>query len=237
MITYEFNLESSVNSSNQVNSHVVNIELKDDNGGILEIKDLPDHITIEIPVAQNYGNITPLTEHFLNPGLMQHHIVDVQEKYTTVKFSIRICLQASVSAYVRYGEKPTEYVFDNVVVLPSEGNSSGSDCQNEDSNMRTVWITAKQIGRFYIGLFVGQETDMVKSRKKRSILSGSSSEGRCVNFKPPPPTPPLPEEFVVIKPEYDPAKSVNYSLQVSTIRCAYWNEAEEKWKNDGCKVR
>lgn len=237
MITYEFNPESSVNSSNQVNSDVVNIELKDDNGGVLQIKDLPDDIVIEIPVAQNFGNITPLTEHFLNPGLMQYHIVDVQETHTTVKFSIRICLQASVGAYVRYGENPTEHVFDSVVILPSEGNSSASDCQNQYGNWRTVWITANQTGRYCIGLLWDEETETVKSRKRRSLLSESSSQDRCVNFKPPPPTPPPAAEFVIIKPEYDPSKSANYSLQVSTLRCAYWNEAEERWTNDGCKVR
>lgn len=237
MITYAFNPQSAANSSNQVNSEVVNIELKDDNGIVLQITDLPNDIAIEIPVTQKNGNVTPLTEHFLNPGLMQYHIVNVQQTHTTVKFSIRICLQASVTAYIRYGEKPTEIVFDDVVVLPSNVNSSDSDCQNGNDNERNVWITAKETGRYFIGVLGNEEMGTVISRKRRSKFSDSSSQHSCVTFKPPPPTPPPPAEFVVIKPQYDPAKSVNYSLQVNTFWCAYWNDAEERWTNEGCKVR
>ena len=119
---YAFNPQASPNDTNQVNSNVVNIDLKDNNGRALQIKDLPNDIVIGIPVSQNYGNVTPLTEHFLNPGLMQYHIVNVQQPQTTVKFSTWICLQASVTAYIRYGEKPSEIFFDDVVVLPSKGN-------------------------------------------------------------------------------------------------------------------
>ncbi|XP_078352373.1 polycystin family receptor for egg jelly-like [Oculina patagonica] len=236
MITYAFNPQSSVNSSNKINSEVVNIELKDDHGLVLNITDLPNDIVIEIPVSQNYGNATPPTEHFLNPGLMQYHIVNVQQTHTTVKFSIRICLHASVTAYIRHGEKPTESVFDDVVILPSHGNSSNSDCQNGDNNMRNVWITAEQTGNYYLGLLGIEETETVQSRNRRSLLTESSSQDRCVTFKPPPPTPSPPPEFVVIKPKYDPAKSANYSLQVNTFWCAYWNDAEEMWTNEGCKV-
>lgn len=237
MITYAFNPQSSVNSNNQINSEVINIEIKDDDGHILNITDLPNDIAIEIPVSQNYGNATPLAEYFLNPGLMRYHIVDVQQPHTTVKFSMRICLQASVTAYIRYGEKPTESVFDDVVVLPSHGNSSDSDCRNGEDNMRNVWVTAKQTGSYYIGLLGNEETETVQSRNRRSLLTESSLQDRCVNFKPPPPTPSPPPEYVVIKPKYDPAKSANYSLQVNTFWCAYWNDAEEIWTNEGCKVR
>lgn len=238
MIMYAFNPQASPNDTTQVNSNVVNIDLKDNNGRALQIKDLPNDIVIGIPVSQNYGNVTPLTEHFLNPGLMQYHIVNVQQPQTTVKFSTWICLQASVTAYIRYGEKPSEIFFDDVVVLPSKGNSSGSHCRNGDDNVRDIWIAAEQPGRYYIGLLGNEETETVQSsRNKRSVWPESSSPDRCVKFKPPPPTSPPPAEFVVVKPEFDPAKSANYSVQVNAFWCAYWDDAEERWSNEGCKVR
>ena len=241
MITYTFNPQASPNSTNQVNSYIVNIDLKDKNGHALQIKDLPDDIVIEIPVLQNYGNTTPVTEHFLNPGLMQYHRIYVQQAQTTVKFSIWICLQGQtfVTAYTRRSEKPSELVFDDVAVLPSKVNSSGSHCKNGNDNMQDIWIAAEKPGRYYIGLILGKGgTETVQSsRKRRSVSPESSSPDQCVKFKPPPPTSPPPAEFVVVKPGYDPVKSVNYSVQVTTFWCAYWDDAAERWSSEGCKVR
>ena len=239
MITYTFNPQASLNSTNQVNSSVVNIDLKDNNGHALQIKDLPDDTVIEIPVSQNYGNTTPLTEHFLNPELMQYHSIHVQKPQTTIKFSTWFCLQASVTAYIRYGEKPSELVFDDVVVLPSKGNSSSAHCRNGEDNVRDILIAAKRPGTYYIGLRLGNEgTETVESsRKRRSVSPERSSPDQCIKFKPPPPTSPPPDEFVVVNPGYDPAKSANYSVQVTTFWCAYWDDAEERWSSEGCKAR
>ena len=239
MITYTFNPQASPNSTRQVNSNVVNIDLKDNNGHALQIKNLPDDIIIKIPVSQNYGNNTPLTDHFLNPELMQYHSIHVQQPQTTVKFSTWVCLQASFTAYIRYGEKPSELVFDEVVVLPSKGNNSGSHCRHGNDNVRDIWITAKRPGRYYIGLRLGNEgTETVQSpRKRRSVSLEISSADHCIKFKPAPPTSPPPDEFAVVNPEYNPTKSTNYSVQVTTFWCTYWDDAEERWSSEGCKVR
>ena len=239
MIKYAFNPQASPNSTNQVNSNVLNIDLKDNNGHALQIKDLPEDIVIEIPVSQNYENTTPLTKHFLNPELMHYHSIHVQQPQTTVKFSTWVCLQASVTAYIRYGEKPSELVFDDVVVLPSKGNSSDSNCRNGDDNVRDILIAAKRPGEYYIGLRLGNEgmETVQSSRKRRSVSPESSSLDHCMQFKPPPPTSPPPDEFVVVSPEYDPAKSANYSVQVTTFWCAYWDDTTERWSSEGCKAR
>lgn len=233
MITSAFNPQSSLNGSNPVNSKVVSLDLKDDSGQTLKIKDLPNDIAIEIPASQSYGNATPLREHFINPGQMRYHIINVQQTNATVKFSARICLNDSVTAYIRYGQKPTESVFDDVVVL--SGNTS--DCQNGEENVRNVWITAKNSGKYYIGLLGNEGMRTVHSRNRRSLLSESMSQDRCVKFKDPPPTPPPPADYAVIKPRYNPTKSVNYSIEVNTFWCGYWNDIEERWTNEGCKVR
>ena len=240
MITYTFNPQASRNNTDQVNSNIVSIDLKDNNGQALQIKGLPDHIVIEIPVSQNSGNTTPPTEHFLNAGLIQYHIIHVQRPQTSVKFSTWVCSQASVTAYIRYGEKPSDLVFDDVVVLPSKGNSSGLHCRNGDDNLRDIWIAAERRGRYYVGLSLGNEgkETFQSSRKRRSVSPESPSRrDQCIKFKPPPPISPGPAELVVVNPEYDPAKSANYSVQVNTFWCAYWDEAEERWSSEGCKVR
>lgn len=239
MITYTFNPQASPNNTNQVNSNIVNIDLKDNDGHALRIKDLPKDIVIEIPVSQNHGNTTPLTEHFLNPGLMQYHSIHVQQRQTTVQFSIWVCSQSSVTAYIRYGEKPSELVFDDAVVLPSTGNSSRSHCKNGSDNMQDIWIAAEKPGRYYFGLSLGKERmeSVQSSRKRRSVFPESSSPDQCVKFKPPPPTLPPPAEFGVVNSEYNPVKSANYSVQVNTFWCAYWDAAAERWSSEGCKVR
>lgn len=239
MIMYTFNPQATPNNTDQVNSNIVNIDLKDNNGHALQIKDLPEDIVIEIPVSQSYGNTTPLTEHFLNPGMMQHHSIHVQQPQTTVKFSTWVCLQTSITAYIKYGEKPSELVFDDVVVLPSKGNSSGSHCKNGNDSMQDIWIAAEKPGRYYVGLSLGKGgmKTVQSSRKRRSVSPESSSPDQCVKFKAPPPTSPPPAEFVVVKPEYDPVKSANYSVQVNTFWCAYWDDVAERWSSEGCKVR
>ena len=231
---YTFNPQASPNDTSQVNSNIVSIDLKDNEGHALQIKDVPEDIVIEIPLSQNHGNTTPLTEHFLNPGMMQYHSIHVQQAHTTVQFSTWVCSQTSLTAYIRYGENPSELVFDDVVVLPSKGNSSGSNCKNGTDNMQDIWIAAERPGRYYIGLSLGKKgmRTVQSSRKRRSV-----SPDQCVKFKPPPPTSPPSAEFVVMNPEYDPVKSANYSVQVNTFWCAYWDDAEERWSSEGCKVR
>ena len=237
MITYEFNPQFSPNSSNHISSKVVSLDLKDESDQTLQITDLPSDIAITIPFSHSNGNATPASKHFLSPGIMQFHIVSVQQTKTEIQFSIKICPQASVTVYFRHGEKPTKDVFDEVVSLADKNKTSNSDCQNEDDfDFRNIWLTATKPGDYYIGLLQSNENNAVQSRNRRSLLAESTSQDRCVTFKDPPPTPPPPSEYVIVKPEYDPEKSVNYSLQMNTIWCAYWSESKEMWTNEGCTV-
>ena len=237
MITYEFNPQSSPNSSNQISSKVVSLDLKDESDQTLQIADLPSDIFITIPFSYRNVNATPVSKHFLSPGVMQFHIVSVQQANTEIQFSIKICPQAPVTVYLRHGEKPTRDVFDEVVSLSDKNKTYNSDCQNEDDfDFRNIWLTATKRGNYYIGLLQSNENKAVQSRNRRSLLPESFSKDRCVTFKDPPPTLPLPSEYVLVKPEYDPEKSVNYSLQMNTILCAYWSESKEMWTNEGCTV-
>lgn len=237
MVSYEFNPQPSPNGSNQINSKVVSLDLKDESGQSLQIIDLPSDIAITIPSSHSNGNATPFSKHFLSPGIMQYHIVTVERTGTTLQFSIRICLQASVTVYLRYGEKPTKSVFDDAVPLAGENRTLNANCQNEEDKSRTIWKTASKTGNYYLGLLQHDRKSTTQSRNRRSLLSESVSQDRCVKFKDPPPTSPPPEAFVVGNPEYDPEKSLNYSFQVNTIWCAYWSERGESWTNEGCKVR
>lgn len=235
MSTYEFNPQSSPSSSNQIRTNVVSLDLKDESGQTLQITDLPSDISITIPSSLSSGNATPYSEYFLNPGIMQYHITSVQEENTALKISMRICLQYSLVVYLRYGEKPTQRVFDDVTSLSALNGTSYSDCQKADNNSQTIWMTATEPGKYYIALQYNGSS-AVQSRNRRSLLSESILWDRCVKFKAPPPTPLPSAEFVALKAEYDPEKSVNYSLQINTVWCAYWSESEEKWTSEGCKV-
>lgn len=239
MITYNFNPHSTHSGSNRVKSQVVSLALKDNSGGALAVSDLPSNIQINIPFSEAEPGNTSRLDYFLNPGDLQYHVIKEQEVHTTIKVSLKTKTPAFVTGYVKFGEKPTEYSYDEIVEL-SEGNgvkNEQPDCLSTESCSHSILIHCNFSGDYYIGLLLHRKSDTVHPRSKRALLLEKASQRKCVRFKDPPPTVPPPVESTVILPQYDPETSVNYSLIVESIWCAYWSDAEERWTNDGCKVR
>ena len=239
MITYEFIPQLSTNSSNHINSKIVSVDLKNDQGHTLQIKGLPSNIAITVPFSQNANNTnsTPVSQRFLSPGIMNFHIVSVEHEYTELHAAIKLCQRAYFTVYIKYGKKPSENDFDDVVSIIGDKNISDSGCDDneDDFAVREIWFTAIKPGNYYFGLRLDEGNTAIQSRNKRSLMSASLSQDRCVTFKNPPPTPP--PERVVIEPIFDPQTSVNYSFYVDTIWCAFWSDNEEVWSNEGCIVR
>lgn len=242
MIGYNFNPYTSHNTSRRVRSKVVSLVLKDDSGEALDVTDLPSDIEINIPVSQHEPDNTPRPAHlddFLNLGSMRYHLVTASEPNTTLKLSITMKTPASITAYIKFGQQPTQTSYDEVIELSQENKAVSliSDCKSTEKCSYNIIVNCNVSGKYYIGLLVNDENQTVHSRVRRSILSEGASKENCVKFKDPPPTVATPAEYTILVPQYDPDSSVNYSLQVDTIWCAYWSQTEEKWTNEGCKVR
>ncbi len=242
MIGYNFNPYTSHSSSKRIRSKVVSLVLKDDNGKALDVTDLPSDIQINIPISEHGpGNASRRArpDDFLNPGSMQYHVITAHEDNTTLKLSITMKTPASLTAYIKFGEHPTQTSYDEVIDLSKENKlkSLASDCIATEKCSYDIFINGNVSGKYYIGLLGNNENRTVHSRGRRSVLSEGTSQERCVKFKDPPPTIPPPAEYTILVPQYDSNSSVNYSLQVDTIWCAYWSDIEERWTNEGCKVR
>lgn len=239
MITYEFIPQLSTNSSNHINSKIVSVDLKNDQGQTLQIKGLPSNIAITVPFSHNANNTnsTAVSQRFLSPGIMNFHIVSVEHDFMELHAAIKLCQRANFTVYIKYGKKPSENDYDDVVSITDKKNTSDSGCggNEDDFAFREIWFTAIKPGNYYFGLRLDEENTAIQSRNKRSLMSESLSQDTCVTFKNPPPTPP--PELVVIEPIHDPQTSLNYSFYVDTIWCAFWSESEEVWSNEGCIVR
>lgn len=242
MITYNFNPFTSHSSSRRVRSKVVSLVLKDDNGEVLVVKDLPSYIQINIPISEHVpGNTSRPAgpDYFLNPGSMQYQVITAREANTTLKLTIKIKKAASITAYIKFGEYPTQTSYDEVIDLSEENEFQNlvSDCKTAEKCSYDIVINCNFSGKYYIGLLGNNGNQTTHSRGRRSILSERESQGKCVKFKDPPPTVATPAQYTILVPDYDPDSSVNYSLQVNTIWCGYWSDTEERWTNQGCKVR
>ena len=238
MVSYDFNPYVTDNSSSRIRSKVVSLALKDGTGRALHTADLPSNIEIDIP-ATNYAPVNSTrSDHFLNPGRMQYHVITVREVNTTVKLTIIIKATASITVYAKFAEKPTEISYDEVIHLSKEKTSINPDCELEENCSHSIVVKGKYAGKYYVGLLENSESrkELPPSRGRRSILPGRAMQEKCVKFKDPPPTVAPQVEYVILVPQYDSDKSVNYSLQVETIWCAFWSVAEQKWTNEGCKV-
>ena len=240
MISYNFNPYVTHNSSSRIGSKVVSLVLKDDSGRALDTKDLPSDIEIDVPIPAYHPSNTTRSDNFLSPGSMQYHVITVREVNTTMKLSLTTKTASSVTAYMKFAEQPTETSYDEVVNLSEENqlNSMEADCESRGICFYSILINCNFSGKYYVGLLENQtRTELSYSRGRRSILSEGAKQEKCVKFKDPPPTVATPVESIILVPKYYPEKSVNYSLQVDTIWCAFWSDTEQRWTNKGCKVR
>ena len=219
MVSYDFNPYVTDNSSSRIRSKVVSLALKDGTGRALNTADLASNIEIDIPVT-NYAPVNSTrSNHFLNPGRMQYHAITVREVNTTVKLTIIIKATASITVYAKFAEKPTETSYDEVIHLSKEKTSIDPDCELEENCSHSIVVKGKYAGKYYVGLLENSESrkEFPPSRGRRSILPGPAIQEKCVKFKDPPPTVAPQVEYVILVPQYDSDKSVNYSVQVETI--------------------
>ena len=241
MISYNFNPYVSDSSSQRIRSKVVSLVLKDDTGKSFNTVDLPSDIEIDIPISKYYLEDSTRSNHFLNPRRMQYHVITVHEVNTTMKIVITTKATASITVYVKYAEQPTETSYDKVIHLSDEKrlNSRNNECKFRGICSHSIVIKCRYSGKYYVGLWKNSEsrTELSKSRGRRFILPKQATREKCVRFKDPPPTVAPQVEYVSLVPQYDFDKSVNYSLQVETIWCAFWSDTEQRWTSKGCKVR
>ena len=241
MISYKFNPYVSDSSSQRIRSRVVSLVLKDDTGKAFNTTDLPSDIEIDIPISKYYLEDSTRSNHFLNPGRMQYHVITVREVNTTMKITITTKATAYITVYVKFAEQPTETSYDKEIPLSDEKrlNSRNNESKFRGICSHSIVIKCIHTGKYYVGLWENSEsrTELSKSKGRRSILPKQATREKCVKFKDPPSTVAPQVDYIRLAPPYDSERSVNYSLQVETIWCAFWSDTQQRWTSKGCKVR
>lgn len=254
MISYAVNPYSLHQPVDEINSEVLSLTLKDDNGNLMNISDLGSEISLKIPISEKAENETPSVDEYSVPDFMLYR--DFTESYGNSKIKLSLDLQKSApfELYVKYGAKPTKEDYDFATTLDKENcQDKTSICANISHH---VWFDAERKGKYYIGLL----HKGISTRKRRSTLavdppekglqlgqilkkrmprsnsqSTHSVEELCVKFK----DPPIDEttgKGTMDSPPYDPQESVNFTVVVDSVGCRYWSESNQQWLNDGCKV-
>lgn len=233
----------------EINSKVLSVTLKDENGNVINISNLHSPISLKVPLTTT-GNKTTTVEEYSVPDVMLHRVFTESRGNSLVKLSLKLERHAPFEVYVKYGARPTKEDYDYFATIDEE------TCQNgkESCNVNTqVWFDAGRKGQYFIGLNQKSNSrerrdaskrdslnvlaqNSSKKRRSRSLFQlNNQDENLCVKFKDPPTPQPVINVTVKNAP-YDPETSVNFTLEVDSTGCLYWSEAEEQWMSEGCKV-
>ena len=157
---------------------------------------------------------------------------------TLLAFQIKPHQQASLSVFIRYGERPTTTLYDAKRNVPDEGcvittqNSSGS-CNEEKFHVLLSDDIITKPGAYFVGVLYNDSANEASRRQKRSCFGKGRERRSCVEPK----DPPRPPSFsTTIVPTYDPMTDANYSLSAQEDKCLFWNNTADQWSSQGCKV-
>ena len=227
-----------------IKSPVISIDLKDNSGKVINVSGLSKEIELKFPTP------SPLEaeelHYFTNGTEITYHQVNISSKAMTVRVRIVPEHKKELLIYLQYKERPTSRNFSYSAKVP---DLSSCDRDREDRNYTSctsdpflITFTSNVTGHtglHYLGIqHATSDDEFVLTRRRRSLCSGNGRSKRsiiCNEFKDPPTTPvPTP---LIVKPEYDPATDINYTIAISMATCKYWAEDENIWTSKGCRVR
>ena len=125
--------------------------------------------------------------------------------------------------FIRYGKRPTVNKFDAKQTISK--NANGEILLLDD--------VIKKSGTYFIGILYDKSSMEEKRRKNRSCSDGGRQKRSCVEPKDPPR---LNSIGRIVKPVYEPANDLNYTISGQEDKCLFWNRTREQWSSQGCKV-
>ena len=253
MVTLKKNPYVWANSSKDIKSSVLSVDLKKQDGSRLNISDLTHPIELIIPEKDPEEPIEDDSQAhlFVKPyndsSAIRYHKITLYNDFESALVKITPEDKAFFDVFVGAAVKPTpnNYTFRTTIpdVSLCEGFTPGIGYINCSSNPYVFSLSSNvtgYIGIQYIGIRLAQEANAknVQKNLRRLQRSCKDSQGRqkrsCIGVKDSPTTPPPTPEVIV--PTYDALSDVNYTMSVKMRSCLYWSEVKETWTNEGCKV-
>lgn len=245
MVSININPFTWHHSAQVIKTPVISIDLKDDNGNVVNVSHLSKEIELKIP------NPAPVKMeelyHFANTFGMAYHQFNISSEALTVQVKIVPEDGKELLIYLEHSIRPTSQSYSYKAIVPNfstcdsrmaEGNYTS--CSSDPFLLKFTSNITGHLGTHYLGiqLSTSNNDEPILSRRRRSPCSGNDRQKRsviCNEFKDPPTTPaPTP---LVLTPTYNPATDVNYTISISMGTCQYWDEQVERWSSEGCRVR
>ena len=240
MINYKVNPYTVHQSDTSVNSQVVSLVLKDEDGKVIDVSNLHGAISLRVPLKNSGKKPARQAETYSVPEVMVYRVITTHREKTSLRISLTFHGDATFDLYVKYGSRPTKQDYDYNTTL-HEGN-----CQNKTqlcNGSHYVWLHTERPGKYFIGLLHRlrkQRPSSLNNNDRRRRIARSlrqmkdADEELCVKLKEPPTQQPTVQNITL--PPYDPPKSVNFTLEVDSAGCLYWSENKEQWMSEGCRV-
>lgn len=256
MINYKLNPYTVHQPTDEINSQVVSLVLKDETGNVINVSNLHTDISLMVPLKRSKNNSAPPVEEYSVPEVMTYRVVTTHRERTSIRISMALTRDAPFEVYVKYGTRPTKNEFDFFATL-EEGSCNNKTLCNVSHH---VWFDVKQKGKYFIGLLQKESKRKVRRRRSVSGIASSSNdapnnyvprqriarslsqanesdEQLCVKFKDPPKQQPMVRNITLAMPPYDPETSVNFTLEVDSAGCLFWSDVMQQWMGEGCRVR
>ena len=253
MVTFRMNPYVWTNSSKDIESSVLSVDLKKQDGSRLNVSDLSHPIELFIPVKSPDGTIQNdmqghlFVKPFNDSSAIRYHKIILDNDLESALVEIRPQSHTFFDVFVSAGVKPTPDNYTFITRIPNVSLCEGFKVEigyfNCTSNPYMFSLSSNvtgDIGVHYIGISLTRKANKtnVTNNHRRFKRSCKDIHGRqkrsCIGVKDPPTTPPPTPRVIV--PTYDALTDVNYTMSVQMKRCLYWSEVREAWSSEGCKV-
>lgn len=253
MLTLKVNPYVWTNNSVNIKSSVLSLDLKKQDGSLLNISGLTNPIELFIPEEdqeEDFRNDTRghlFVKPYNDSSAIRYHKIEIANEFESAFVEIRPENGSRLDVFVGSGFKPTPDNYTFVTKIPDFSSCKNkskigySNCTSSPYVFSVSSNVTGNIGVHFIGIRLASDVDAgtaSPTNRKRTVRSCMDSLGRqkrsCIGVKDPPTTPPPTPKFIV--PRYDKRTDVNYTMSVKVRSCLFWSEKKQTWTNDGCRV-
>ena len=253
MVSLKVNPYVWSNTSKDVTSSVLSVDLKKQDGSRLTISGLNRPIELFIPEKDSEEAIQNDTQGhlFVKPyndsNTIRYHKIVLTNDLEFGIVEIRPQNYTILDVFVSAGFKPTPQNYTFKARIPDFSLCRDFKFEigyfNCTSNPYTFPLSSNitgDIGVQYVGIRLALEANETNTQIKHRRIARACMDrhGRqkrsCIGVKDPPTTPPPTPKIIV--PKYNVRTDVNYTMSLKMRRCLYWSEKKQAWTSQGCKV-